>query len=184
MTGHVSLGPLSTALLRGAAPALHAACRGFEPRLPLHTLFRTQERAVGVSRCRPTTTPCPVRRGSLLPCEPPARPSARRPPHGRKAPPGPITSGGVSPSAGRSIRRRLQDRHLGDASERARWRPGGGRARGSRVPRRRPSSDSSVLRRGPARTAGGVFDGVGAVTTSRVMRLSRNPARTPAESTG
>jgi aryl-alcohol dehydrogenase-like predicted oxidoreductase len=34
-TGHVSLGPLSTLLLRMAVPAFQAACRGFEPRLPL-----------------------------------------------------------------------------------------------------------------------------------------------------
>jgi hypothetical protein len=36
ITGHVSLGRLSTMLLRIAVPALRAACRGFDPRLPLH----------------------------------------------------------------------------------------------------------------------------------------------------
>ena len=37
ITGHVSLRPLSTVLLRTAAPAFQAACRGFDPRLPLHS---------------------------------------------------------------------------------------------------------------------------------------------------
>ena len=36
ITGHVSLGPVSTVLLRSDVPAFQAACRGFEPRLPLH----------------------------------------------------------------------------------------------------------------------------------------------------
>jgi hypothetical protein len=33
---HDSLSSLSTVLLRIAVPAVQAACRGFEPRLPLH----------------------------------------------------------------------------------------------------------------------------------------------------
>ncbi len=36
ITERVSLGLLSTVLLRIAVPAFQAACRGFEPRLPLH----------------------------------------------------------------------------------------------------------------------------------------------------
>src|SRR5450759_3998934 len=45
ITGHVSLGPLSTMLLRIAVPAFQAACRGFDPRLPLHFSHRRREKS-------------------------------------------------------------------------------------------------------------------------------------------
>ena len=66
IAGHVSLGPLSTVLLRTAVPAFQAACRGFEPRLPLHFSVSCSERhdncTVGTPinrRC--STNPMPQR---------------------------------------------------------------------------------------------------------------------------
>jgi hypothetical protein len=50
ITEHVSLRPVSTVLLRIAVPAFQAACRGFDPRLPLQSSSSCSGRQAAWSR--------------------------------------------------------------------------------------------------------------------------------------
>src|ERR1035437_5453237 len=57
ITGHDSLGPLSTVPQRWDVPAFQAACRGFEPRLPLHLTALVRARRVRPLSPRRTDVP-------------------------------------------------------------------------------------------------------------------------------
>jgi len=95
ITGHVSLRPVSTVLLRIAVLAFQAACRGFEPRLPLQSLL-VHSTSRALIRGIPTgpSGACSVTdrlwwRGQEPPNVPlvPRVASMRDPAHGRRAAP-------------------------------------------------------------------------------------------------